>query len=53
MNKHYQIRKFVICDIIGQRCTEDYPYSSDITPDCKNCKDYKDYLERKHNEELT
>jgi len=44
--KHYIILKQVICDLIDSYCTEQMPYKSSITPNCKNCDDYNMFIFR-------
>lgn len=41
--RHYQIRKYVFCDIMDGACTEEADITDYISPDCKSCKIYHDW----------
>ena len=48
MNKeqrHYQIRKYVFCDIIDGACTDEHDVSARLTPNCKECNIYQKWKE--------
>lgn len=36
--KHYNIMKYIICDLSGERCGEDRPYNSRFVPVCDKCE---------------
>lgn len=38
--RHYQIRKYVFCDIINDACTPETDITTTLTPNCKNCNDF-------------
>ncbi len=41
--RHFQIMKRVICDLVDGECTDELPVKHKMTPDCKDCKLYKDW----------
>lgn len=60
--RHYQIRKYVFCDIIDGACTDEQDITARLAPDCKTCREYilwkksklttGEYLEKVHEEYL-
>jgi len=40
-DRHYQIRKYVFCDIIDGACTDEADVTDRLTPDCKECEEYQ------------
>jgi len=47
--RHYQIRKYVFCDIIDGACTDEQNVTVRLTPNCKECKEYINWKESKLN----
>ena len=43
--RHYQIRKYVVCDIIDGVCMDEQDVTIKMTPNCKECNDYKRWKE--------
>jgi len=43
--KHYQIRKRVVCDLIDGECIDERDISVRISPVCKDCRYYKEWKE--------
>lgn len=43
--KHYQIRKRVVCDLIDGECIDERDITSCIKPDCNDCRYYKEWKE--------
>jgi len=60
--RHYQILKYVLCDIIDGPCTEVQDITAKLAPDCKTCREYtlwkksklttSEYLKKVHEEYL-
>ena len=46
-SRHYQIRKYVICDIIDGACTDEHDVTVRLSPDCTSCKIYIDWKKSK------
>jgi len=44
-HRHYQIRKYVVCDIIDGVCIDEQDVSTKIAPNCTKCDDYKRWKE--------
>ena len=43
--KHYQIRKRVVCDLVDGECTDEQDITASVKPNCKNCREYKEWKE--------
>lgn len=42
-HKHFQIRKRVVCDLINGDCTDEQDITISMTPNCKECRYYKEW----------
>lgn len=47
MRKPYEVRKFYYCEIIDQQCGGTYDYNESDEPNCKDCTEYKKWIEEK------
>ena len=43
--RHYQIRKRTVCDLVDGECSDEVDITSSVAPDCKNCRYYKEWKE--------
>lgn len=43
--KHYQIRKRVVCDLVDGECVDEQDITTRMKPDCKDCRYYKYWKE--------
>lgn len=60
--RHYQIRKYVFCDIIDLECTDEQDITARLTPNCKECDIYQkwkksgltipEYIKKEHEDYL-
>ena len=45
--RHYQIRKYVFCDIIDDACSDEFDITSKLRPNCASCKVYAEWKKSK------
>jgi len=60
--RHYQIRKYVFCEIIDGACSDEHDITAKLAPNCKTCREYllwkksklttSEYLKKVHEEYL-